>query len=109
MSLFDGVTGLFEGVFDEPVTITRQGQQPVDARGIYRDEPGVQADLDGVEVLVSQPVLKLRKPDADGLARNDRIEVASRPGVVLQVLTVQPGRSPATDKHVIVILGLVEA
>lgn len=109
MSIFDEVTALFENVFDCAVTITETGQQPRTVRGIFREEPGMQDDLDHAEILVSQPVLKLRAPDVGNLARHDQVQIETRPGVVFTVLSVHPGRSPAVDRHYVAVLSEVVA
>ena len=109
MSLFDGVTGLFEGVFDSPVTITKAGGGAVRVvRGIFREEPVALGDLD-MEILSVQPVLKLRLEAAGDIARGDLVTVAARAGVSFEVLSVQPSRSPAADRHIMAILTEVTA
>ncbi|WP_147127812.1 head-tail joining protein [Shimia ponticola] len=100
MSLFNGVTELFSDVFDEPVTLLRAGADPIDTLGIYREEPVVQNDQDGHEILAVASVLKVRRGIDHGLQAGDRVTVESHPGRTFEVLSRQPSRSPADDRHI---------
>ncbi|MEO3479370.1 hypothetical protein AAFO90_17010 [Phaeobacter sp. CAU 1743] len=108
MSLFDGVTGLFEGVFDCSVTLHLDGADDVLMRGIFREEPGEVADLDGNDTVVVSPVLKLREEFAVQLERGSRVSVSSRPGEVFMVTAIYPTRSPAQDRHHLAMLTEVD-
>lgn len=108
MGLFDGMTGLFEGVFDGPVTLVRDGAEDVALRGIFREEPMLRTDADGSEITVVQPVIKMRAPAADLVARGDLIQVAARPGETFKVVYKDPTRSPAADRHFLIVLTEVE-
>ena len=108
MSLFDGVTGLFEGVFDCSVTLHLDGADDVPMRGIFREEPGEVADLDGNDTVVVSPVLKLREEFAVQLERGSRVSVSARPGEVFMVTAIYPTRSPAQDRHHLAMLTEVD-
>lgn len=108
MSLFDGVTGLFEGVFDCLVTLHRDGAEDVPMRGIFREEPGEITDLDGNDTMVVSPVLKLRAEFAAQLERGSRISVSARPGEMFMVTAIYPTRSPAQDRHHLAMLTEVD-
>lgn len=108
MSLFDGVTGLFEGIFDCEVTLHRDSAADVPMRGIFREEPGEIQDLDGNDVVVVSPVLKLREKFAVQLERGSRISVSKRPGELFMVTAIYPTRSPARDRHHLAMLTEVD-
>ncbi|WP_412550536.1 hypothetical protein [Shimia sp. MIT910701] len=99
MSLFDGVTGLFEDVFDGEVTLHRDGSEDVPMRGIFREEPSLLSELDGNDTVSISPVLKVQAEYAALLSRGAHVSVASRPGKRYLVTAIYPTRSPAEDRH----------
>lgn len=108
MSIFDGVTGLFEGVFDCPVTLHLDGAEDVAMRGIFREEPVENRDLDGNDTVLISPVLKLRSEFAVQIERGSIVSVAMRPGERFMVTGIYPTRSPADDRHHLAMLTEVE-
>ena len=104
MSIFDGVTGLFENVFDESVTLHLDGAEDVPMRGIFREEPGEITELDGGDTVVVSPVLKLRAEHGQQLERGSEVSVQSRPGERFIVTAIYPLRSPASDRHYLAML-----
>jgi len=108
MSLFDGVTGLFEGVFDGSVTLHLEGAEDVPIRGIFREEPVEITDLGGNETYVVSPVLKLRAEFAAQLERGSLVSVSARPGEMFEVTAIHPTRSPAQDRHHLAMLTEVD-
>lgn len=104
MSLFDGVTGLFEGIFDCSVTLHLDGAEDVPMRGIFREEPVELTDLDGNDTVAISPVLKLRNEFAVHLERGSRVSVSTRPGEMFMVTAIYPSRSPAQDRHHLAML-----
>ena len=104
MSLFDGVTELFESVFDCSVTLHLDGSDDVPMRGIFREEPGEIADLDGNDAVIVSPILKLREEFAVQLERGSLITVSERPGEMFKVTAIYPTRSPAQDRHHLALL-----
>lgn len=108
MSLFDGVTGLFEGVFDCVVTLLRDGVDDVPMRGIFREEPVEVTDLDGQDVVAIGPVLKLREEFSSLLDRGSLVSISTKPNAVYMVTAIYPSRSPARDRHHVAMLTEVE-
>jgi hypothetical protein len=108
VSLFDGVTGLFKGVFDCSVILHRDGAQAVQMRGIFREESGEITELDGGDTIIVSPVLKLREEFAIQLERGSRISVSARPGQMFMVTAIYPTRSPARDRHHLAMLTEVD-
>lgn len=108
MGLFDGVTGLFENVFDSAVTLHPDGGADVTIRGIFREEPVERPDLDGPEITVVSPTLKLRADAAALVARGTVLSVEDRPGETFKVVAKYPTRSPAADRHFLFLLTEVD-
>jgi hypothetical protein len=104
MSIFDGMTALFEGVFDCAVILLLPDAEDVAMRGIFREEPFQRTDLDGNDITVVQPTLKLRAAHAALVSRGSRLTVESRPGEAFKVVAKHPTRSPATDRHFLLLL-----
>lgn len=109
MSIFDGVTGLFEGVFDCAVTLLRDGAEGIPMRGVFREEPFLRTDTDGSEITVVQPVLKLRAAYAEQVKRGDLFQIEDRPGETFKAVYKDPTRSPAVDRYFLIVLTAVEA
>jgi hypothetical protein len=104
MSIFNGVTGLFEGIFDSEVTLHRAGQADFPCRGIFREEPTELNELDGSDTIAITPTLKLRAVDAARVTRGDSVSVSERPGEIFRVTAKYPTRSPANDRHFFITL-----
>ena len=104
--IFDGMAGLLNDVFGDPVThLPRSGVERV-VQGIFRAPPIDLLGEDGRTVLDTGPRLRVPKPAADGIAVGDMIRPASGP--LYRVINPTPGGSPAADAFVIFQLEVAE-
>ncbi|MFN3646243.1 MAG: hypothetical protein ACK4S2_06975 [Gemmobacter sp.] len=96
-SPFDGLTGLLNGVFGGPVTLTPVGGAPVAVRGVFREIPVDDPVGDGRPGLAILPVLRLRAPDAALVGKGALCAVSGR---TFRLLRPIPSGSPAADAFV---------
>jgi hypothetical protein len=104
MSLFDGMTALFENIFDGVAMLHQEGGAEIPLRGIFREEPVEVPGVDGHTTMSVAPILKVRGEFARLLERGSRVSVEERPGEMFEVLVIYPTKSPAKDRHHLAVL-----
>jgi len=101
-SFFDGMAGILNDVFGDPVVVTPPFGPPVTLQGMFRDSPVEDPAALGRPYGVDVFTVQLQKPLPAQVVRDARIEPSIRPGEAFRVLGIFSDRSPATDAFVIV-------
>lgn len=97
-ALFDGVTGLLNTVFGDPVTHHPKAGGVRTIHSVFREAPVEISDADGHTVLGVAPLWRVPQTEAEGIASGDKITLAD--GRRFEVLNRQPSASPASDRFV---------
>lgn len=103
-SIFDGMTGIFAGVFGAPVIWHPAGGADQQIQSIFREAPIEVDGADGQIALIEAPTWRVARNLVPGVARGDRITV--RDGRSFRITAVHSGGSPAEDAFVICELHL---
>ncbi|WP_243612933.1 head-tail joining protein [Shimia aestuarii] len=98
-SVFDGMAGALNATFGALVQHTPSGGEAVEIRAIFREQPIEVPDEDGRNILTVAPVLRVQRPVADGVSRDDVIEPGD--GESYRVLNALTSGSPAADAFVL--------
>lgn len=72
-SLFEGLSGLLNDVFGDPVQIETAASGVDIVQAVFRRDPVSVADDDGREFLIISPTLRMLKQDAQALAKDDLV------------------------------------
>ncbi len=98
-SVFDGMTGVLNGVFGAPVTVLPQSGGMFVIQSIFREEPTAVIGEDGREILTVVTLWKVPRADAVSILRGDRVEPGN--GKAYLVRNNTHTGSPASDRFVI--------
>jgi len=98
MSIFDGMAGILNGVFGDPVTHTPAGGAGTTIQAVFREGPVQVLDDDSRVILSVTPTLKVQRPVDEALSRRDLIQPGN--GKTYQIVNDQPNGSPASDAFV---------
>lgn len=97
--LFDGMGGALADTFGAPVAyFPRDGGPSRLIRSVFRKKPIEMLDEAGRTVLAVNPVWRVPRTEAQGIARGCEIE--PQPGQRWRVLNRHPSGSPAADATV---------
>lgn len=105
-SLFDGLAGLLNDVFGDPVIWTPSGGAPVTIRAVFRQQPVEVASDQGGTVLISDAVLRVQKTAGSGMVAGDIVTLSD--GRSFRIESRIPGESPASDGFLIFTLEVME-
>jgi hypothetical protein len=101
---FDGISGLLNDVFGDPVRVMRTGGDVETIQAVFRRDPIEVAGHDGLPVLILSPTLKV--PETTKLSRGDVVEPSIAPGERFVVQNGEPSPSPSADRLVVYELEL---
>ncbi|APG45691.1 MULTISPECIES: head-tail joining protein [Phaeobacter] len=101
---FDGMAGLLNELFGDPVQITRANGVVGTIQGVFRRDPIEVAGDDGFPVLIMSPTLKV--PQTIRLEFGDLVEPSIAPGARFVVKSGEPSPSPSADRMVVYELEL---
>ena len=109
MSIFDGMAGLLNEVFGDPVTHRPAAGLPSVIRSVLREDPVNLAEEDGPAVIGTALVWKVPAPAAAAaeIADGDEIDGwAGGPfeGRTFRILNKVPAGSPAADRFILYML-----
>lgn len=95
MALFDGMAGLLNDIFGDPVVYMPQGAASRTVASVFRRAPTEADGEDGHPILVLAPTWRVRSDLAPEVRRGDQIRPTD--GRLYEVLNVQHTGSPASD------------
>lgn len=106
-SIFDGMTGVLDGVFGAPVLVSVPGGGSHQVSGVFRREPTEVAGDDGEPVIISAPTLRIRRDAVREFGRGCEVRPSIEPGSVYRVVNQIQTASPAADGYLMVELEFV--
>ena len=105
-ALFDGVTGLLNGVFGDPICHVGRNGIETTVQSVFRKTPVKVADNQGGEFLLSSPWWRVSQ---DALPERPREgdEIAAPDGNRYRILNVWENGAAAADAHLICELEVI--
>jgi hypothetical protein len=97
--LFDGMAGLLNDVFGDPVSYQPAGGAARMVQSVFRFENALSSGPDGHDVLMLMPIWRVPKDLGIAPAKGDQIQPGD--GKTYCVLNQRPSVSPADDRFII--------
>jgi len=106
-SVFDGMTGVLDDVFGDPVLVTPKGGVAREERAVFREGPVLVLGRDGQEVTTVIPTLSGDRRQLSDLVRGSLVVPGN--GKTYRCLSALPSGSPAEDARLTIELERVDA